>query len=139
MMTREEQDATVIPDPEVKPVVRQRQYSIEEKRRILAAADACTQPGELGALIRREKIHSSYLSRWRRAEAAGRLSGSNGQKRGPKAPVESALADENATLERENARLRERLATAEMIIEVQKKLSQLLGMESQSPQSSEPA
>jgi transposase len=54
-------------------VVRQREYSIEEKRRILAAAEACTQPGELGALIRRENIHSSYLSRWRRAEAAGTL------------------------------------------------------------------
>lgn len=139
MMTREEKGATEVPDPEVRPVVRQRHYSTEEKRRILAEADTCTQPGELGALIRREKIHSSYLSRWRRAEAEGKLAGSKGRKRGPKGSADAELADENATLQRENARLRERLATAETIIEVQKKLSQLLGMESIAPQNSETA
>jgi len=89
--------------------------------RILEAADACTEPGEMGALLRREGIYSSYLSRWRRAQ--GKLTALSPKKRGPKPSVE-----EVAKLRRENERLKARLAQAEAIIEVQKKLSQLLGL-----------
>jgi len=96
--------------------------------RILEEADACTEPGELGALLRREGIYSSYVSRWRRARGRGELTGLRPKKRGPKPPADKGLVEEVAKLRRENERLQARLAQAEAIIEVQKKLSQLLGL-----------
>jgi transposase-like protein len=116
-------------DPEVRPAPARRRFSAEEKARILAEVDACTERGEIGAIIRREGIYSSYLSRWRRERDRGELSGSATKKRGPKGPDPQVLAAENAALERENERLRKRLAQAETIIEVQKKLSEMLGLE----------
>jgi transposase-like protein len=115
------------PDSEVKTPYRK--FSREEKLRILEEADACTEPGEIGALIRREGIYSSYLSRWRQARDRGQLDGSSGKKRGPKRTVDQELVEENEALRRENERLRRRLEQAETIIEVQKKLSQILGLE----------
>jgi len=96
--------------------------------RILKEADACTEPGELGALLRREGIYSSYLSRWRRARDRGELQALSPKKRGPKSAADSGLTKELAKLQRENERLRGRLAQAEAIIEAQKKLSELLGL-----------
>jgi transposase-like protein len=116
------------PDPEVKATPR-RQYSEQEKRRILEEADACTEPGEVGALVRREGIYFSYLTRWRRARDRGQLEGLESKKRGPKRRADQELAEENAALRRENERLRARLQQAETIIDVQKKLSQMLGVE----------
>ena len=117
-------------DPEVRPAPARRRFSAEEKARILAEVDACTERGEIGAIIRREGIYSSYLSRWRRERDRGELSGSATKKRGPKGPdPQQVLAAENAALEGENERLRKRLAQAETIIEVQKKLSEMLGLE----------
>ena len=116
------------PDPEVATAPRRR-FSAKEKLRILEEADACTEPGEIGALMRREGIYSSYLSRWRRAREKGELDGLKSKKRGPKKTVDQELAEENATLRRENERLRARLKQAETIIDVQKKLSQMLGVE----------
>jgi transposase-like protein len=118
------------PDPEVKPPTRRRQFSEAEKRRILAEADACTERGEVGALLRREGIYSSYLTRWRRQRARGELSG---KPRGPE--PQTAAAQELDKLRRENARLRTRLEQAETIIEVQKKLSTMLGLETSTPRS----
>ena len=92
----------------------------------MAEADACTELGEIGALVRREGIHSSYLSRWRRARDRGELDGLKAKKRGPKTDRQ---AQANETLRRENAQLRVRLQQAETIIEVQKKLSEMLGLE----------
>ena len=123
-MTGKETDRNEKPDPEVNP--QRRRFSAEEKLRILAEADACTERGEIGALIRREGIHSSYLSRWRRARDRGELNGLTAKRRGPKTDPH-AEADE--TLRRENERLRVRLQRAEAIIEVQKKLSEMLGLE----------
>lgn len=122
------------PEPEVKP--RRRRFSAEEKLRILAEADACTERGEIGALVRREGIHSSYLSRWRRARDRGELDGLRAQKRGPQTDPE---AEANEKLRRENERLRVRLQQAETIIEVQKKLSEMLGLEMPTAESIEPA
>ena len=79
------------------------------------------------ALVRREGIYSSYLSRWRRARGEGQLTALSPQQRGPKPATNGALAREVARLQRENKRLQKRLDQAETIIEVQKKLSQLLG------------
>jgi len=87
--------------------------------------------------VRREGIYSSYLSRWRRARDRGQLDGLSAKKRGPKRTVDQELAEENATLRRENERLRARLEQAETIIEVQKKLSQMLGLETPAQESTE--
>lgn len=125
-MTQDEIKQSEQPDPEVKPT--RRRFSAEEKLRILEEADACTEPGEIGALVRREGIYSSYLSRWRRARDQGMLNGLK-KKRGPKRSADEELAEENAALRRENTRLRARLTQAETIIDVQKKLSQILGVE----------
>jgi transposase-like protein len=108
-------------------MAERRRFTAEEKLRILEEADACTEPGEIGALVRREGIYSSYLSRWRQARDRGQLTGLGGQPRGPKPATDAALAREVARLRRENERLQARLDQAEAIIEVQKKLSQLLG------------
>jgi transposase len=128
-MTESEIDRNRRPDPEVKPATTRRRFSAKEKLRILGEADACSEPGEIGALIRREGIHSSYLSRWRQARERGQLDGLRGKKRGPKRSADQELAKENVALRRENERLRARLEQAETIIEVQKKLSQILGLE----------
>jgi transposase len=116
------------PDPEVKATPR-RHFSAQEKLRILEEADACTEPGEVGALVRREGIYFSYLTRWHRARDRGQLDGLKSKKRGPKKSADQELAQENAALRRENERLRVRLRQAETIIDVQKKLSQILGVE----------
>ena len=114
-------------DPEVVPKASRRQFSAAEKLRILQEADACTQPGQIGALLRREGLYSSQLATWRRLRARGQLQALTPQQRGPKAVAEP-LADELASLRRENARLQTQLTRAETIIDVQKKLSLLLGL-----------
>ncbi len=134
-MTEKLANPTERSDPEVKATPR-RQFSAEEKLRILEEADACTEPGEIGALVRREGIYSSYLSRWRRARDLGQLGGLTSKKRGPKTSVEQEMEDEIASLRRENDRLRSRLKQAETIIDVQKKLSQMLGVELSTQRSS---
>lgn len=136
-MTEKKRDARGMPDPEVRVTPQHRSFSAEYKLEILRRTDACTQPGEIGALLEEEGLYSSLLSKWRQARAAGRLNGAQGQKRGPKPPANRELAEGYAALERENARLRERLATAETIIEVQKKLWQLLGLETSMPENGE--
>lgn len=115
------------PDPEVTAKPTRRKLTAEYKLRILAEADACTTPGEIGALLRREGLYSSYLSRWRRARDRGMLGALRPQKRGPKPKPQNPLAKRVAELERENKKLRKKLQAAETIIEVQKKVSGLLG------------
>jgi transposase-like protein len=134
-MTEKEAIRTERPDPEVTPPASRRRFSAKEKLRILEEADACTESGEVGALVRREGIYSSYLNRWRRARDRGQLDGLSAKKRGPKSTIDQKLAQENATLQRENERLRTRLEQAETILEVQKKLSQLLGLEAPAKES----
>jgi transposase-like protein len=112
-------------DPEVTPKAERRRFTAEYKLRILAEADACTKPGEIGALLRREGLYSSHLDRWRKLRRKGSLQGLAPQKRGPKVDLQAA---DIARLRRENERLQQRLQQAETIIEVQKKLSALLGL-----------
>ncbi len=112
------------PSPEVLPKAKRRQFSAAYKLRILAEADACKKRGEIGALLRREGLYSSHLTDWRRQRARGELREAGGRKRGRKSDPEAA---ELARLRRENERLRGRLQRAEKIIDVQKKLAQLLG------------
>jgi len=126
-MSQKEMDQSKIPDSEVVPTAQRRQFTAREKLRILEEAEACREPGEIGALVRREGIYSSYLSRWRRARERGQLTALSSKKRGPKTSADEALVEEVAKLRGENERLWVRLEQAEAIIEVQKKLSQLLG------------
>jgi transposase-like protein len=125
-----------MPDPEVVPLAERRRFTAEKKLRILEEAEACTEPGEIGALVRREGIYSSYLSRWRQARDSGQLSALGASKRGPKPVTDAAVAREMARLRRENERLQKRLGQAEAIIEVQKKLSGLLGLNPEESESS---
>ena len=115
------------PNPEVLPKASRRTFSAAQKLRILNEADACTQPGQIGALLRREGLYSSHLVKWRRLRAAGQLQALAPQSRGPKPSLPEPLAEELAQVRKENARLQARLAQAELIIDVQKKVAQLLG------------
>ncbi len=114
-----------VPNPEVVVKARRRRFTAEYKYRILQEADACTQRGEVGALLRREGLYSSHLTTWRHQRQRGELQGLTPAKRGRPADPHAA---ENARLLRETERLKAQLARAELIIEVQKKVSQLLGL-----------
>jgi transposase-like protein len=109
---------------EVVAKARRRQHTTEYKLRILRELDECTGKGEVGALLRREGLYSSLVSKWREQREQGGLNGLSGQRRGPK--VDPNMA-ELARLQRENKRLKERLERAELIIDVQKKVAQLVG------------
>jgi transposase len=122
-----QQPASRPPDPEVLPKASRRTFSAAEKLRILNEADACTQPGQIGALLRREGLYSSHLVKWRRLRAAGQLQGLAPQPRGPKPAPPDPVAEELVRLRNQNARLQARLAQAELVIDVQKKVAQLLG------------
>ena len=97
--------------------------------------EACQGSGEIGALLRREGIYSSYLTTWRKQRANGELDGLAPQKRGPKPNPE---AIELAKLRREYARLQERMRQAELIIDVQKKVAQMLGVTLKAPDLDDP-
>ena len=116
------------PDPEVAPKAQRRRFSAAYKLRVVEQADGCTKPGEIGALLRREGLYSSHLVEWRRARDHGLLDALAPKRRGPKPDPDAALKKRNAQLERENARLRKKLETAETILEVQGNVSRLLGL-----------
>lgn len=113
------------PDPEGVAVAKRRQFSLAYKLRILQEADGCQEPGQLGALLRREGLYSSHLTKWRQQRADGQRQGLTSQPRGRKA---EAQATEVAQLRGENERLHQKLHQAELILEAQKKLSDLLGL-----------
>lgn len=122
-------------DPEVSDKAARRQYSARYKLRILKEAESCTKPGELGALLRREGLYSSYLGMWRRQRDQGDLGGLNGKSPGRKVTARETLKEENQRLQRENQRLTRRLKDAETIIDIQKKVSELLGTPLSNPPS----
>ena len=110
---------------EVIAKAKRRQYPAEYKLRILREVDECKGKGEIGALLRREGLYSSLVSKWREQRERGGLTGLSEHRRGPKV---DANAVELARLQRENKRLQEKLERAELIIEVQKKVARLLGV-----------
>ena len=113
-------------DPEVLPKAKRRTFTAAYKLWVLEEADKCReQPGQIGALLRREGLYSSHLTTWRRQRDAGQMAGLKPQKRGRKRDEEAA---EISRLRRENERLGRQLAQAELIIEAQKKLSEILGI-----------
>ena len=127
-MSQDKAVEAAIPDPEVVVQAERRRFSAKYKLHILEEADRCNGAGELGALLRREGLYSSYLSRWRRQRDQGQLQALASKKRGRKRAAQSQQAQELAELRQENQHLQFRLAQAETVIEVQKKLSQLLGL-----------
>jgi transposase-like protein len=116
------------PDPEVVATARRRQFSSSDKRRILEAADRCTQPGDIGTLLRKEGIYSSHLNTWRKQRAAAEHAALEPQQRGRKADPAQAEDRRALQLTQENDRLRHKLAQANAIIDVQKKLCALFGL-----------
>lgn len=116
------------PDPEVVATAKRRQFPASQKRRIVAAADACKKPGELGALLRREGIYSSMLSTWRKQIARANEQALAPRRRGPKPDPARPERLRIERLEREKARLERELAQARLIIDVQKKVATLLGI-----------
>jgi transposase-like protein len=125
------------PRTEVSGKARRRRFSAKYKRSILAEADRCEKPGELGALLRREGLYSSHLATWRRQRESGELAALAPKKRGPKPAVKSAAEARIRDLERENERLRKRAERAEALVEVQKKLSELWAVTLPAPASDE--
>jgi transposase len=112
-------------EPEVVEKPMRRRYTAEFKQRILREADHC-ELGELGALLRREGLYSSHLTKWRRQRAEAEREALAPKKRGRKAAEPNPAAQRVAELERENARLQRRVQQAEAVIEVQKKISEIL-------------
>lgn len=107
---------------------RKRQYSLAYKKKIVAMAAECRAPGELGALVRREGLATSTLHQWRVAEANGRLCASKNRKRGPEKLLSDEERERLKKLEKENAALKKRLEQTEAIIDLQKKIAEILDL-----------
>ena len=116
------------PDPEVVERPARRRFSAEYKLRILREADGCTKTGEIGALMRREGLYSSHLTEWRRARELGELGALGPKKRGRKATRNDPLVKENERLRREKAALERKIKQVETLLDIQKKVSELLGI-----------
>ena len=121
------------PDPEVPEKPVRRRFSVDYKSRILALADGCVAPGSVGALLRREGLSSSQLSQWRSLRRQGELSALKPKTRGPQSVVQNPLHAEVNRLRKENQRLGKRLKQAELIIDIQKKVSEILGIPLNTP------
>ncbi len=117
-----------VPDPEVVAKPTRRRFSAEYRLRIIEEADRCTQPGEIGRLLRREGLYSSHLSVWRKARRDGSLKALAPKKRGAKPAESNPLSPTVRRLEAKVARLEKELAAAHTIIDVQGKVAGLLGL-----------
>ena len=119
-----------VPDPEVPEKAARRRFRGAYKLRILKEAEACKGTSRCGALLRREGLYSSHLTTWRRQAEKGSLEALFPRKRGPKTAHPNPLKKRVETLEKETQRLRHQLKQAEIIIEVQKKISEILHLPS---------
>jgi len=114
---------------EVLAKAERRRFTAEYKLKVLREADHGKQPGEVGALLRREGLYGSNLTNWRKQRERGELAGLSSRKRGPKRREKNPLAERVRELERDNMRLKRRAERAEGIVELQKKVSEILGIE----------
>jgi transposase len=116
---------------EVMAKATRRRFSAEYKLKILREAEACTQPGEIGALLRREGLYSSNLTTWRAQRRTGELGGLAPKRRGPVPQAKNPLAAKVVALQREVTRYKARAERAEALVELQKKVAEFLGIELQ--------
>ena len=123
--------AKSLEEVEVVAKAERRRFTAEYKLRVLHEADRCKQPGEIGALLRREGLYWSNLITWRKQRQSGELAGLRGKRRGPKRREKNPLAHRVTELERENVQLKRRAERAEGIVELQKKVSEILGIDLQ--------
>ena len=126
------------PDPEVPEKKLRRKFTAKYKLRILDEADTCTRPGQLGVLLRREGLYSSNLTTWQRQREKGILKAMTPKKRGRKRKEKNPFTQKVAQLEKENRRLQQKLKKAELIIEAQKKMSEILAIAQNLDESDEP-
>ncbi len=125
-MSQKTAKKTAKPKIEVVPKAKRRQFSPAYKKRILTEVSACTEAGQIGAILRREGLYSSHLNTWRKQEERGELNGQTSPKRGR--PAQSENEQELSRLQEENEGLKQRLSQLEAIIDIQKKVSELLGL-----------
>lgn len=126
------QDEVMTPDPNASITSRhppkkpsRRRFTDEYKLRILEEIDACTEPGQISALLRREKLYSSYLVEWRQARAKGEL---GARAKAVSVPLDAPPPARLAEAEKENRKLHERLRQAELILDIQEKTLKLFGV-----------
>ena len=127
-------NAPSTPNSEVRAQQERRRFTAKYKVRIVEEAQKCTEPGQVGALLRREGLYSSSLTKWRRQYHSGALQAFKDEKRGPKC-TRDARDEELERLRRETERLSRKLAQAELIIDIQKKVAAMLGNPIEEPQS----
>ena len=116
------------PDPETLEKPTRRRYTAQFKKRILEELDSLTKPGQKGALLRREGLYSSTVANWRKQRDEGNLASLRPQKRGPKSCKNPSEQKQIKELERENRKLRKKLDRANLLLDIQKKISQLTGI-----------
>ena len=116
-------------DTEVPAKARRRRFTAEYKQKILREAEHCRKSGEIGALLRREGLYSSHLTDWRAARARGERAGLEAKRRGTKPRVRDGQAQRMAELERDVTRWQRRAERAEFLVELQKKVAAILGIE----------
>jgi len=119
--------AAAPPDPEVVAKPKRRRFTAEYRLRILEEAERCTEPGEVGRLLRREGLYSSHLTSWRKAQRDGALRGLASKKRGAKPKASNPLEPKVRELEVKVTRLEKELHKAHTILDVQEKVAGLLG------------
>ena len=119
---------TAAPDPEVPEKATRRTFTAEYKLSILREVDACKEEGEVGAVLRREGLYSSHLTTWRRQRETGELRGLTPRKRGRLSRKVAVSVKEVEQLRRENLHHRRELEQARLIIDIQKKASEMLGI-----------
>lgn len=126
-MSKSQKHLQPVPDPEVSDRPKRRTFTASYKLAILRELDSCSASGAIGAVLRREGLYSSHITKWRRMREAGELQGLAPKKLGRPRKARNPLQAENERLARQNERLMEELRKANIIIDVQKKLSALLG------------
>ena len=105
-----------------------RRFTAEYKLKVLREADACTEPGAIGAVLRREGLYTSHLCLWRKQRRAREPMGLAPARRGPTPKAMNPLAAKVAALEKETRWLTARAERAEALVELQKKVSEILGL-----------
>lgn len=123
--------ATSLREVEVAVKGERRRFTAEYKQKVLREVDDCERPGEIGALLRRQGLYWSNLTYWRRQRESGELAGLTAKRRGPQRREKNPLAERVRELERDNVRLKRRAERAEGLVELQKKVSEILGIELQ--------